>query len=258
MRNLTHRNKGKKPPRYRHRVDQNKRLWQIWNGMKRRCLFENDERYHQYGGRGIKMQEDWAESFDAFADWALSNGYEDNLTIERIDVNGNYCLENCKWIPLRDQAFNKRDTIWVDYHGERIQLRKLCIRDNLNYDAIHNRIMDLGWDPERAIDEPIKTNEGSLMSKCKERGLNYGTVKDRIKKLGWTEEEALSVPTGRGRHGSALIHGDKNAVCIRCGAPFVKTNGLQKYCSAYCREEDKKTRRRIQPSYTQLSFFSNE
>lgn len=238
-----YRNHGIKPPRYTHKVAEHKRLWRIWNGIKKRCLFETDARFHQYGGRGIKMDESW-RSFDVFAEWALSNGYDDTLTIERIDVDGNYCPGNCKWIPLKEQASNKRDTIWIDYHGEHIQLRKLCIRMKLRYDAIHNRITKMGWDPETAIDTPLYTNEGSLMSKCKEKGLNYGTVRDRITKLGWTEEEALSVPTGRGRHGSPLIHGDRRAVCDRCGASFVKTMGRQRFCCSKCREDAKKERRK--------------
>lgn len=244
MRSRTNRNHGKKPPRYKHKIAEYKRIWYIWNGVKKRCMFENDARYPQYGGRGIKMCEAWQESFDNFVEWALSNGYEDNLTIERIDVNGDYCPENCTWITRKEQANNKRDTIWVDYHGRHVQLKKLCTEKNLNYDAINNRIVALGWDHERAIDEPIKTNEGSLMSICTEKGMNYGTVRDRIVKLGWTMEEALSVPTGRGRHISAPIHGNPKGVCIRCGKEFVKMNGIQKFCSAGCREEAKKDRRK--------------
>lgn len=238
------RNHGKKPPRYRNKISDNKRLWNIWNNMKRRCLCESDVRYHQYGGRGILLCDKWKESFDNFADWALANGYKENLTIERIDVNGNYCPENCKWITLKEQANNKRDTIWIDYKGRHIQLRKICDEMNLHYDAIHNRITKMGWDAERAIDEPLYTNEGSLMSDCNALGLNYGTVRDRISKLGWSREEALSVPTGRGRHNKSMLHGNLNRNCERCGKPFVKTNGVQRFCSAECRGKSKNERRR--------------
>jgi len=246
MTRRANRNHGIAPPRYRHKVADNRRLWNIWNGIKKRCLFENDARFHQYGGRGIEMDSAWEKSFDAFADWALSNGYQDNLTIERKDVNGNYCPENCTWIPLKDQANNKRDTIWVEYKGERIQLRKICEEKNLHYDAIHNRVTKMGWDAETAIDTPLYSNKDSLRAKCNAIGANYNTVHDRITKLGWTEEEALSVPTGRGRHGKALVHGNTNALCVRCGKPFVKINGRQKFCSDWCRETDKKERRKKQ------------
>ncbi len=239
------RNRGIAPPRYRHKVNDNKRLWNIWNGMKKRCLFENDVRYPQYGGRGIKLDSGWAKSFDVFADWAFANGYDDDLTIERVDVNGDYCPDNCKWIPLREQAYNRQDTIWVDYNGEHIQLRKICEMKHLHYDAIHNRITKMGWDAEKAIDTPLYSSKESLLSKCKAVGANYYTVHDRITKLGWTEEEALSVPTGSGRHGSPLIHGDKNANCACCGKTFVKVNGRQRFCSDVCRETEKLLRRKM-------------
>lgn len=242
-RNIVRSTKGKIPPRYRNRIADNKRLWRIWNGIKRRCLAENDQRYHQYGGRGIKIDPAWLASFDNFAEWAFQNGYDDSLTIERIDVNGDYCPENCKWITLREQAFNKRDTIWVDYEGRHVQLRKICNEKGLHYDTIHNRITDMGWDAERAINTPLQT-EGSLMSECRKRGLNYGTVHDRIVKLGWTREEALAVPTGRGRHGRPILRGNLSCACEKCGSVFEKKNGCQRFCSDVCREEAKKERKR--------------
>lgn len=234
------RNKGKKPPRYKHRIDQYRSLWSKWNGMKRRCLSEEGPRYKDYGGRGIKIYQPWLDSFDNFADWALTHGYEDGLTIERIDVNGDYCPENCKWITLVEQRFNTRNTIWVDYRGRHIQLAKLCMEKGKSYDTIHNRITKMGWNAERAIDEPITKKEDSLRHKCTERGLSYETVRDRIIKLGWSEEEALSTPTGRGK-GCYLCERKIKCICALCGKEFIKTTGRQKYCSAECRESAKRT-----------------
>ena len=192
------RNRGVRPPRYKHTKKDNESLWSRWHGIKKRCLNENDERYHQYGGRGIKICKEWLESFDNFAEWALSNGYSENLTLERIDVNGDYCPENCKWITLREQAFNKRDTKWVDYKGEHIQLKILCDRLGVTYDTVHDRIYKRGWSIEDAVEKP-SVHCNSLMSKCRARGINYGTVRDRIVKLGWSEERALNTPLlGRG------------------------------------------------------------
>ena len=192
------RNRGVVPPRYKHKKKDNLSLWYRWHGIKKRCLNENNERYHQYGGRGIKICDEWLASFDNFAEWALANGYSENLTLERIDVNGDYCPENCKWITLREQAFNKRDTKWVDYKGEHIQLKILCERLGVTYDTVHDRIYKRGWSVEDAIERPSEQCD-SLMSKCRERGINYGTVRDRIFKLGWSEERALNTPLlGRG------------------------------------------------------------
>lgn len=191
-------NKGVKPPRYKHKRAEYKSLWYRWHGIKKRCLNVNNERYHQYGGRGIKICEEWLASFDNFAEWALNNGYSEELTIERIDVNGDYCPENCKWVTLQEQSRNKRDTKWVDYKGEHIQLIKLCEREKVCYDTVHDRIYKRGWSVEKAINEPSH-RENSLMSKCREKGINYATVRDRIYKFGWSEERALNTPSlGRG------------------------------------------------------------
>lgn len=192
------RNRGVRPPRYKHKKKDNLSLWYRWHGIKKRCLSKTDKRYHQYGGRGIKICDEWLESFDNFAEWALTHGFTENLTLERIDVNGDYCPENCKWIPLREQAFNKRDTKWVDYKGEHIQLKLLCERLGVSYDTIHDRIYKRGWSVEDAIEKP-SAQHNSLMSKCREKGINYGTVRDRIFKFGWSEERALNTPSiGRG------------------------------------------------------------
>jgi hypothetical protein len=86
------------------------RLYAIWCGMKQRCYNPHRKEYRLYGGRGIKMDDSWASDFKTFYKWAMANGYNDTLSIERIDVNGNYCPENCKWITLIEQADNKQNS----------------------------------------------------------------------------------------------------------------------------------------------------
>lgn len=87
---------------------QQPRLYRIWQGMKSRCYYTKNKCYDSYGGRGISICDEWLRSFNAFAEWALANGYRDNLSIDRIDVNGNYCHENCRWITMAEQQKNKR------------------------------------------------------------------------------------------------------------------------------------------------------
>lgn len=87
-----------------------KRIYRTWQNMKRRCYDEKSKDYKNYGARGISICQEWIDNFQTFYDWAMDNGYCDNLTIERKDVNSNYCPENCCWIPLSEQTKNKTIT----------------------------------------------------------------------------------------------------------------------------------------------------
>ena len=84
------------------------RLYHIWINMKSRCFDENSTTFHRYGGRGITVCREWASSFLSFREWATANGYSDELSIDRINVDGNYCPENCRWVSGSIQQFNKR------------------------------------------------------------------------------------------------------------------------------------------------------
>lgn len=179
---------------HRYKPREHKNLWLKYCVMKRRCYSKKFIKYPDYGGRGIKICDEWLESFDNFAEWAYANGYKPGLTIERKDVNGNYCPENCTFIPIGDQAKNKRNTIWVDYEGERIQLSILCKRENVNYDMVRYRMNDMGWTAEKAIKEPSAKERVSLAEKCRQHNISRSIVKDRINKLGWNEERALTTP----------------------------------------------------------------
>lgn len=94
------------------------RLYSIFSSMKRRCYLKTDLAYKDYGGRGITICDEWLDDFSTFYDWALSHGYTDNLTIDRIDVNGNYEPMNCRWIERGEQPKNTRRNIVISYCGE--------------------------------------------------------------------------------------------------------------------------------------------
>lgn len=111
------------------------RLYNIWGGIRTRVFNKNDVGYPNYGGRGIEFSEDWT-AFINFYNWAIENGYRDNLTIERIDVNGNYEPSNCRWIPLKEQSRNRRGVIV--YGGETIP--EASKRLGIDMSALHCRI----------------------------------------------------------------------------------------------------------------------
>lgn len=116
-------------------------LYQCWQSMKDRCLNPNDAEYKNYGGRGIKVCDEWLGYYGSrnFFDWALANGYKEGLTIDRIDVNGNYEPGNCRWVTKQAQAHNRTDTIWVELDGERMSLAQACAKTGVNYFTAHNR-----------------------------------------------------------------------------------------------------------------------
>lgn len=112
------------------------RLHKIWVDMRSRCRNPNLECYHNYGGRGIKVCEEW-ENFDSFMMWANSNGYNDKLTIDRIDVDGNYEPNNCRWITKKEQENNKRNNVYDYYNGELITMMQFSEKINKSFSAIN-------------------------------------------------------------------------------------------------------------------------
>ena len=113
------------------------RIYNIWVCMKTRCNNISDDRY---GGRGISVCEEWKDDFQSFYDWSILNGYEDNLTIERKDVNGNYCPENCCWIPLAEQGLNKRNNVFIEINGEIKTLSEWSKEYNIPKETLRYRV----------------------------------------------------------------------------------------------------------------------
>ena len=104
--------------RIKYKGIENKRIISILQGIKKRCLNKNCKDYANYGGRGIKIYQEWIDNPITFYNWAMANGYQDDLTIDRIDVNGNYEPSNCRWANKKQQANNRRNNRFITYKGE--------------------------------------------------------------------------------------------------------------------------------------------
>ena len=115
----------------------NTRLYKLWLGMKSRCDYSHKgtERYH---GRGIKVCDEW-RNFVTFHDWAMANGYKDGLSIEREDVDGGYCPENCRWITRKEQGYNKCTSVFVEAFGQKKTLKEWSEITGINYSTLHSR-----------------------------------------------------------------------------------------------------------------------
>ncbi len=131
-------------------------LYSVWNTMRQRCYNPTVKSYHRYGGRGIKVCKQWRESFMAFYEWAMKNGYKKGLSIDRKNNNGNYCPSNCRIATKKQQARNTRKSKYVIWENKPILLIKLCEKFNCRYGIVNGRIKK-GWDLKRALTTPILT-----------------------------------------------------------------------------------------------------
>lgn len=131
-----------------------KRLRSIWTDMLRRCEKPSNKDFRNYGARGIVVCNEW-HSFDTFKEWSFENGYASSLSIDRVDVNGNYSPSNCKWATVTEQANNKRNTQFVNYNGEKISVANLSREKGVSYPTLLSRIK-AGWDVETAVSKPVR------------------------------------------------------------------------------------------------------
>lgn len=131
------------------------RIYEIWKNMKRRCYSETNKRYANYGGRGITICQEWQNDFYAFYDWAMANGYTDDLTLDRINVNGNYEPSNCKWSTWKEQANNQTRNHYITYNGETKTLKQWSEAFSIPYGAFQHRVKR-GWSMERIKNTPLR------------------------------------------------------------------------------------------------------
>lgn len=127
------------------------RLFRIWSLMKDRCKNRNTQSFKSYGGREISVCDEW-NNFQTFYDWAMANGYSDDLTIDRIDVNGNYSPDNCRWATVKEQQNNRRNNHFVTYNGKTQTIAQWSEELGINQSTLLQRINKLGWGVEKAFE----------------------------------------------------------------------------------------------------------
>ena len=130
-----------------------KRLIVIRHSMYCRCYYPTTNGYERYGGRGIKMCDEWINNPQSFYDWAINNGYEEGLSIDRIDVNGNYEPNNCRWVDNKTQSNNRNNNVILEYNNEKHNIKEWCKIINITESALNHRLKR-GWDLEKALTTP--------------------------------------------------------------------------------------------------------
>lgn len=202
--------------------NKNNRLYKVWQGIRTRCFNANDDGYRNYGGRGITLCKEWQNNFQKFQDWALDNGYANNLSIDRINNNGNYTQENCRWATQKQQSNNKRTNRLMTAWGEtkNIKMWSEDPRCNVTYSILKDRVIDSKWDDETMITLPnqhqykfeafneLKTlKEWSLDSRCI---APYNILRQRIRRQKWNVEISLTTPLIKGYNCRLISNNAKN------------------------------------------------
>lgn len=179
------------------------RLYNIWIGIKKRCENPNRHDYNRYGGRGISICDEWKNSFSTFYNWALNNGYDDTLSIDRENVNGDYEPNNCRWSTEEEQANNKRNNVFLTYNGKTQTVSQWARELNIGQKTIINRI-NKGFSDEEALTmtkgcgaKKGITYQGqtkTLRQWAEYINMPYKTLSKRIWDLHWDLEKALTTP----------------------------------------------------------------
>lgn len=135
------------------------RLYRIWAGMKDRCLNHKSKYWHMYGGRGIDVCDEWKNSFESFMYWSMSNGYKDDLTIDRIENDKGYYPSNCRWATYKEQENNRRNNRLIQFGGETHTISEWEEITGIDSCLISQRLY-YGWSIERALTQkPRRRNK---------------------------------------------------------------------------------------------------
>lgn len=140
--------------KFRNGFDEKSRLYNIYRSIIKRTQKPKDKDYKNYGARGIQLCKEWDDNYKAFYDWSINNGYTDDLSIDRIDVNGNYEPNNCRWVSIEIQANNKRNSHKLSFKGKTFTMMEWANQTGIGYGTIKGRIR-AGWSTKKALTTPI-------------------------------------------------------------------------------------------------------
>lgn len=147
--------------RFKHGITKDSkgyRMLHIWNGMIGRTSSLNNKDFIKYGVRGIRVCDEWKGDFKKFYDWSMSNGYEENLTIDRINNDGNYEPNNCRWATVKTQSNNRRNNVFLNFNNENHTIAQWGEIVGINSETIRARV-NRGWDVNKALTTPLKIKE---------------------------------------------------------------------------------------------------
>lgn len=179
------------------------RIYGVWSRMIARCENKNVRSYPNYGGRGIKVCDEWRNSPESFAEWAFATGYDPDApifecTLDRIDVDGDYCPENCRWVDIKAQQNNKRNNHRILYGDRYLTIAEWSDITGISQDVILHRLTN-GWSVEDTLTIPkygkrqgvtITGEKTTIKEACRILGISYELVKWRLYH-GWDERAAF-------------------------------------------------------------------
>ena len=174
----------------------NSRIYNIFHGMRQRCNNKNCSAYKNYGAKGIKVCPEWdsAMGFRSFYKWSIENGYQDNLTIDRIDNSKGYSPDNCRWITNSEQQRNKTNNVKVEFDGEEMFFPDISEKTGLNEKTLRERYkrkgcIDTSEPKHRTV--LYKGKKVGLRELSKLTGINYDTLQTRMT-LGYNDEQIIT------------------------------------------------------------------
>lgn len=179
------------------------RLYEIWVDMKKRCYNPKSHAYHRYGGRGISVCDTWKDSYESFRNWAISNGYSDDLTIDRINNEQGYSPDNCRWVDMKVQNNNRCNNRYIEWNGERHTVSEWARILNVDRRVLHGRFKN-GWSVDKTLTTPVQKQKKpckilwngeyhTISEWSKILNINIHTLDKRFS-CGWSVDDAFTRP----------------------------------------------------------------